>query len=175
MASAAPQVADPGQTDPLAQLRDIHLPGAIESWAPAPGWWLLGILAICAIAYGLYYLFMLWQRNQYRREGITALKALLSEYENDPETVDYLEKYSQLLKRVALTYYPRDKVASLTGEAWVAFLDQTGATRDFGMGPGQILIEGNYSPTDNTSFPADELHRIAERWIRDHRPLELAS
>ena len=166
MADALPQLSDPGQPDPLAQLRDIHLPGPIESWPPAPGWWLLAILALGTAAYGLYRLYKFWQTNRYRREGVTALNELRRAYEKDPQSVDYLEQYSQLLKRVALTFYAREQVASLTGEAWVAFLDRTGSTQEFGMGPGQILIDGNYS--QGVLFQADKLHIIGDRWIRNH-------
>ena len=170
MASTHPQLSDPGQPDPLAQLRDIHLPGSIETWPPAPGWWLLAIMAICAVAYGCCCLYKLWQKNRYRREAITSLKELRREYQQDPESVDYLERYSQLLKRVALSHYSREQVASLTGEAWVAFLDQTGSTSEFGMGPGQVLIDGNYSR--GVFYQVDDLHKIGDRWIRNHAKLE---
>ena len=39
----------PAQPDPLAELRDIHLPGPIEVWPPALGWWLVAILLSCAL------------------------------------------------------------------------------------------------------------------------------
>ncbi|HIG42401.1 MAG: DUF4381 domain-containing protein [bacterium] len=170
MAANTPQLADPGQADPLAQLRDIHLPGPIESWPPAPGWWLLAILGLCAIAYGLFFLYRQWQKNQYRREGVRALGELQNQYQRNPETVNYLEQFSLLLKRVALSHYSREHVASLTGEAWVAFLDKSGATHDFGMGPGQVLIEGNYSR--ESPFEVVELHRIGTQWIRNHGAVE---
>jgi len=35
--------------NPLDMLRDIHLPGEVSAWPPAPGWWILAILSIAFI------------------------------------------------------------------------------------------------------------------------------
>ncbi len=152
--------------DPLAQLRDIHLPAPIEAWPPAPGWWLLVIVATGLVCYGLNLLYQHWRRNQYRREGIKSLHALKVRYNEQPNSFEYLEAYNELLKRIALSHFRRELVASLTGESWVAFLDKTGATREFSMGPGQVLIQGNYLP--QAEYSVDELHDIGLAWIRNH-------
>ena len=121
------QLPPPGQTDPLANLRDIHIPGAIDPWPPAIGWWLIAAAALIAISYGIYLVFKWWKSNQYRREGIRALKYLL---ENHASEKQYLRDYSDLLKRIALSAYARESVANLTGEAWVSFLDRSTGTQE---------------------------------------------
>tara|TARA_B100002003_G_scaffold83203_1_gene77647 strand:- start:13589 stop:14137 length:549 start_codon:yes stop_codon:yes gene_type:complete len=166
-ASLPPQTVGPGSVDPLAQLRDIHLPGPIDSWPPAPGWWILAIAAMAVVIYGLYYLYQRWMRNQYRRDALKHLGVLKTTCENEP--AEYLTRFNELLKRVALSHYTREQVASLTGEAWVAFLDLTGETQEFSMGAGQVLVSGNYRPDRDISI--DDLHQIGSHWIKHHRAL----
>ena len=52
--------------DPLAELRDIHLPEAVGYWPLAPGWWLLLVSAL--VLAGL----IVWTVRRYRRNA-TAL------------------------------------------------------------------------------------------------------
>lgn len=158
-------MADAAMPDPLAELRDIHLPPAIESWPPAFGWWVLAALSLTAIFFALKYLLSLWKKNVYRREAKKYLDQMLSNSEHDQQA--FLLNYNSLLKRVALTAYPRDQVAHLTGEAWVAFLDLTGDTHEFTMGPGQILVDGQYAPV--SSVDVQHLVRLGQQWIKNHR------
>jgi hypothetical protein len=158
-------MADAALPDPLAELRDIHLPPAIESWPPAVGWWLLAALSLAAIFFALKFLLGLWKKNAYRREAKKYLDQLFSASEHDQQA--FLLNYNSLLKRVALTAYPRDQVAHLTGEAWVAFLDLTGETHEFTMGPGQILVDGQYAPV--SSVDVERLFTLGQQWIKNHR------
>jgi hypothetical protein len=78
-----------------------------------------------------------------------------------------------LIKRVALSAYPRERVASLTGEQWLAFLDQTGHTDVFTMGAGRWLARLAYEPQLTASLSTTELNglRTAVRdWILRHQP-----
>jgi hypothetical protein len=160
------------QADPLAELRDIHMPGAIETWPPAIGWWILLAIAIFLVLAGLYWLYSRWRANRYRREAIAELNRLRADYQQHGEDSVYLAEYQSLLKRVALTRYAREDVASLTGESWVAFLDRTSRSQEFSMGKGQVLIDSNYMPEPEADVAA--LHEMGVAWIRRHK-LELAA
>lgn len=158
-------------TDPLAELRDIHLPAAIETWPPAPGWWLLAGLAIVSLAALALWGYRKWRANRYRREALRELHVLQANWQQDQDDHAYLDALQHLLKRVALTSFPRESVASLTGEAWVQFLDQSTGSHDFSMAESEALIDGNYRR--DTTIDVDNLKLAAERWIRKHDPRHL--
>ena len=157
--------------DPLAQLRDIHMPDMIEAWPPAPGWWILAALGVLLVIAGLTWLFRYWRANRYRREAISELTQLLKDQHKDEDDQAYLEALQRLLKRTALTGFPREEVASLTGEAWVQFLDRASGSHDFSMGEAEALIDGNYRP--DISVDAENLHLVAKSWIQKHHPRHL--
>jgi len=169
--NGAPLVDPSG--DPLAELRDIHLPAPIETWPPAIGWWLLAVISVIAFIAIIYALWRYWHANQYRREAIAQLRQLREQHAG--ASSDYLYHYTTLLKRVALTHYPRAKVAALTGEAWVAFLDETCGSREFSMGAGQVLVQGQYQAAEHLDgeIDIDALHKLGEHWIKRHRDVSL--
>ena len=165
MAQSAP--INPAQMDPLAALKDIHLPDVITIWPPAIGWWLLLALGIVFFLYVLYRLFRRWRANRYRREAMAELKQLRADYQQHGEDGIYIAGLQALLKRVALTRFARASVAQLTGESWVAFLDRTSRSQEFAMGKGQTLIDGNYAREPAADVAA--LHTLGSHWIQHHR------
>ncbi len=158
-------------TDPLAQLRDIHTPGMIETGLPAPGWWVLAALAVLLLYVGLTWLFRFWRNNRYRREAMSELTQLFEDWQKSEDDLAYLEALQKLLKRAALTSFPREDVAGLTGEAWVQFLDRTTDSHDFSIGEAEALIDGTYRP--DISVDIESLHLVAKGWIRKHHPRHL--
>lgn len=166
------QGAQMPQADPLAELRDIHMPQFLDIWPPAIGWWLLIALVLSLLIYGGYLLYLGWRRNRYRREAITELKQLRVDYQRHGDDAVYIAEFQALLKRVALTHYPREDVARLTGESWVSFLDRTAGSQEFSMGKGQSLVDANYIPEPEADIGA--LHDLGRHWIKHHRQ-ELAA
>ncbi len=169
MAPSNPAILPGTQSDPLAALRDIHLPVPVSDWPPAPGWWVLAFLVIFLTLYFLYRLRERWQANRYRREALRQLESLYREWQETGDEKQFLSDYQRLLKRAALTRYPRVDVASLTGEAWVDFLDRSSGSTEFSMGQGQTLVDGNYAPDRDIDVPA--LNTLGEFWIRHHKDL----
>ncbi len=155
-------------TDPLAALRDIQAPGPIETWPPAIGWWLLAGIALIALVGLAVWLYRRWRNNRYRREALAELRSLYEGWQNDRDDRAYLNRLQQLLKRVALTSFPRESVASLTGEAWVQFLDRSTGSHDFSMAESEALIDGSYR--NDIEIDVEGLQATASAWIKNHDP-----
>ena len=156
--------------DPLAQLRDIHLPGDIDSWVMTPGWWLLLALASAAMIFAAARYRKHQQQVAYRLTAIDLLNALTASMREHQNTSLFLQQLTTLLKQVSLSSYPRAQVAGLTGIAWVAFLDKSGDTSEFSMGSGQALVDGGYTPDSEVDIEA--LTELCRQWIRHHRDNE---
>lgn len=152
----------------LANLHDIVVPEPLPLWPPAPGWlWLLGFLAVLLTLLALR-AFIHFQRNRYRREALEELAKLrASGISHDA----LLSGLSVLLKRTAVTAYPREEVARLTGTDWFDFLDTTGGTA-FGDGLGEWLEDNTYRGNDGSrdTGQLELLTAETRRWIRQHRP-----
>lgn len=170
-ADPTPVPLSPG-ADPLAGLRDWHLPESISWWPPAPGWWVLGglilVLVVCAVRW--------WgarrRRSAPARAALAELEALSPRLADGSGQRHAVGAVSILLRRLALARYPRDQVAGLTGLAWLTFLDRTGGAGAFTQGPGKVLIERPYRPTgpsdSQTPWDPTGLTALAARWIRAH-------
>jgi hypothetical protein len=151
MPSSTPM--DP-QTLPL---RDIHLPDPIGWWPPAPGWWLLAVLALLLSA-GLWWLIYRYRRGRYRRLALKELDRLA-----ELPTAELAAGLSQLLRRAALCHFPPGDCAGLSGEDWLEFLDRSFTYRPFADGTGRCLLEAPYRP--QADFDRGELIDLCRRWL----------
>src|SRR5262249_8234805 len=113
-----------------------------------------------------------WQHNRYRREALAELRDVESSLKDPRTRPAELLLLCELLKRTALTAFPRERVASLNGKAWVEFLDHTGGQTAFGNGPRTLLETTLYDPRtaatlDNHSVQA--LSAAIRQWVKKHR------
>ncbi|QJE98832.1 DUF4381 domain-containing protein [Luteolibacter luteus] len=142
----------------LDRLHDLVVPPPAPWWPLAPGWWiLLGFIAALVLGW-LLKSFIRWQKNRYRREALAMLQ-------DTP-----VAGLSALVKRVALSAWPREEVADLTGPAWLRFLDRTGGMNLFVAGAGKPLENVAFDPAAKSDDKA--LRRAVKEWIVKHERKE---
>ena len=144
-------------TAPHDNLHDFYQPPP-PAWTPQTiGWYVVfAVIALLAMWMTIHTL-RRWLANRYRREALREL-ALLQP-----------EQFSTLLKRTALSAWPREKVASLSGDAWLKFLNESAENNSFHQTPGNRIEE--IALRSQTLSGEDErtLRKITAEWIRRHR------
>jgi hypothetical protein len=133
-------------------LRDLHLPEAIGWWPLAPGWWVVIALAVAAMLILLRRYLRTRARGAARRYALLQLQELTAEFEQHRDAVAFSSALSALLRRTMLAYAPRQEVAGLTGDEWLAWLDRDLDQPRFQSEAGRKLLELPYrAPRDDVS------------------------
>ena len=154
----------------LDRLQDIVRLEPVSWWPPAQVW--LFVIAIGAIwtLYAILLATYRWLQNAYRRQAERELLAIdLSADGHDLQSLTL--QVARTLKRVALVAYPREKVASLSGDAWLRFLNDTCEGVDFLRDPvallGNATHDSRMQPVNDEEFL--EILMSARIWIASHR------
>lgn len=150
------------QTDPLTNLRDIHLPEAISWWPLAPGWW-AAIILICAVILAVSVrLYRNHQRRLYRRQALLELQRI--------ETLAAPQQMVELLdtlRRTAISAYPKQSFANLGPGDFLRFLKDTCAEPIFQTIPSN-LEAALYSDQSVTQQVLEDFFNSARLWIQKH-------
>nr|MDQ2734723.1 DUF4381 domain-containing protein [Pseudomonadota bacterium] len=151
------------------QLRDIHLPPAPPFWPPAPGWWIVAAVVLALAAWGSH---AAWRQLRLRRERRRVMEVLarLESGLVSERSPDALANVSVLLRRLALMRFPRANVASLTGHAWLRFLDESGGQGRFVDGPGRVLGSDPYRRALPTDIDVVGLMALVREWVGHQSP-----
>lgn len=136
-------------------LRDLHLPEPVSWWPLAPGWWLVIALAAVVIIWLLRRAINKWRSNAPRRFAVRELGSIESDYLRHRDAVLMAKKVSELLRRSMLAYAPRDEVAGLTGERWLAWLDQGLPVPYFHTEGGKSLLQLPYRDPESDLSDVD--------------------
>ncbi|CZF84686.1 DUF4381 domain-containing protein [Grimontia marina] len=150
---------------PALPLADIHLQQAPGIWPLAWGWWLVIAAVFIALLLVVYWLRMRNYRLAARKEALAALNEVRS-----------VSDINALLKRAALSYYPREQVAGLTGERWLVFLDNQLPLPEQGfVAESELWQKGTFSNVPCGESDLVRAKSLATRWLKTAIPANTPS
>jgi hypothetical protein len=147
----------------LDLMHGLVMPDPVSLMPVTPAWLILGGWLLAVLIIALRYLISLRQLNRYRREALVILKTIESDSELSP--VESAQRIAALIKRTALAAYPRQQVASLSGNAWAQFLTESARNDQQVADAAKMLAAAAYRPDAD----GRKLTVPARRWIRLHR------
>lgn len=157
-------------------IKEIILPEPVSYTPQTVGWWILFGVVGLLFTWWAWRRYVTWRRNRYRREALIELAEIEQQLNRKLERISALAALSALVKRTAIHAFGRSSVAELSGKVWLEFLDKTGATNDFSLGPGRLLPEFAYSKqeilNEMSNETIDQVLIVVKDWIRRHKGTE---
>ncbi len=155
----------------LDNLHPIVFPIMKGFWPIAPGWYLIASFLIGVIVFFVFRILQKRKANKYRREALIQLSVLITSLEKR-EAGNALRGLPVLIKSTALYAYSRNKIASLYGENWIDFLNETLSAPLFSKEDGVLLAQLSYgTPTDIINVSRQQCTQLFDHvqyWILHH-------
>lgn len=142
---------------PLDNLHDFYQPPP-PSWRPQTiGWYIVFDVTTLLLAWLAVHLFRRWRESRYRREALSELAHIEA------------TQLSALLKRTAISVWPREEVAALSGPAWLKFLDDSAHKPLFENAPENRIEDLALSSSTLSTEDESALRHASANWIRHHK------
>lgn len=148
-------------------LKDIEAPSAPPWWLVAPGYLVLAALSL-GIVILIWFLIRQRKANRLALLAQQELQRIKSTYQDSEDRRRFAWELSQWLKRVSLMAFPTRQLQRYSGEAWLAFLDESLGDTHFSRGNGKIFGAEIYRRS--LEFDPVELNELCERWLQAVRP-----
>jgi Domain of unknown function (DUF4381) len=154
----------------LKPLQELPLPEPV-SWAPQTiGWAAVAVVLIAAMLWVAWIGWRRHERARYRRVALAELAEIESALNDAQRRAVALAAIPPLIKRTSLAAAPRERVAALSGDEWLAFLQRTRGK--FDARSGALLTIVSYAPADQvasiTPREVQALLRATRDWIQRH-------
>ncbi|MCV6604699.1 MAG: DUF4381 domain-containing protein [Porticoccaceae bacterium] len=151
--------------DPLAQLRDIHLPEAVGWWPMAPALWALLVAACVVITLSVWLLLRWHSNNRYRRLARRALQQHFVDYRQHQNQATLCQQVLSTLRRCLLSSNSSQlsALASLPSRQ----LLQSSGNELFSDNLVEQLEQCLYGPQPQLLDDVDiqQLQRSSKRWL----------
>ncbi len=143
----------------LVELLDMLAPAPepiLISMVPQTwGWTVLAAVFLIGVGSTIYLLVRYRRSNTYRRLALMELK----QAGDDPA------RAANILRRAALTAFPRNEVAGLHGQDWLNFIQHSAEKIQFSYESGQSLLQAPYR--EGKEDP--KVAKLARDWITLHK------
>jgi len=152
--------------DLLVELRDIQPPASPSWWPLAPGWWVLVlVLSICVV---LWLVFKQRRNQDYFKLARQQLKDLAYQYHLGKDKQGLALGLSRWLRQVSILAFPSRRIAGLTGQSWIRFLDEPMSSNEFTQGPGHIFAGEVYAA--QSDIEAENILALCRSWLDKVKP-----
>lgn len=150
---------DPSVTESLkSALADIQQPALPDEFYLAPGYLILGLVALALLFFTIRFLFQRYRRDHARRLALKQLDAI------NPEHKQAANQALILLKQYIQTKRPGHPALTMQSHAFIAFLRQSAPIND----PIPDLDLLLYGPAPSIEDTLAWLH-VARQWLQQHR------
>lgn len=133
------------------------------SWLPqTAGWAWLGALVGGFFLYRGWRRARRWHHNRYRREAVDRIMGT--------KGLEFsIVALNKVLKLTALSAFPRERVARLSGDEWTHFLNQQCDVPPFSPALAKVITEDAYRPSTVTASTQEALLQAALLWVKTHK------
>ena len=135
-------------------LNALQLPEAPGFWPLPWGWWslLLAMVLLIIAIVGVW---------KWRKRRLRAKKAAIALLNLENTTISP-SGAMEIVRQAVLSYYPRGRVAKLSGESWLSFLDSQVSEPIF-TPSGEDWLEALYKSEQHTN--REELISQCDQWL----------
>ena len=154
--------------DPLAELRDIHLPPEIGWWPLAYGWWILITALLTLTMFAIFFLVKQHRSNLYKRQALRELHALKKNL-NSSNNVKFTFALN-ILKKTCISNHRSVNAVSKNNQDFIVFM-QNQSTKSLFQNTPENINEIMYD-SEADEISSDDLNKFlndAEKWISSHQ------
>ena len=149
------------------ELSPLMEPSPVEFSMDTIGWKILFVLLLIIIIYSAYKIFLHYKHIKYRRNAVA--KIIEISQLSDKEIPFVITQIMFQIKQTALQTFGRKKVASLEGEKWLQFLDETANGVNF-INYKDVILTSIYKNeiSSEMSLDKDDFIKNSIKWIKKH-------